>query len=113
LSDGLSGAKRVTVQVKNLRNHTDNVSVSLNLTGVPSGCTVFGSVPMIQLIAPFDKVKYLFFVQFECHSPAALGSYPLNVTAIAVHLIQPGDGIETLAQQTNNIVIDTALLKVV
>jgi len=42
-----------------------------------------------------------------------IGNYTLNITAVADHLIQLGDGDETLAQQKNNIASTTALLRIV
>jgi hypothetical protein len=102
MGDVLGRYMYVTGYVKNRSLHSDEVQMSLSVSGLPADCTV-GQIanPMLPPVGQFllmaDEVKPVVYrAQFLCDSSAVQGEYNLTVTFSADHLpvaSPPGDEV--------------------
>jgi len=94
LSDTMGHYMWVLSEVRNLGDHDESVSASLQIAGKPAGCS-----QDVQLILPGQNPftllawwgKWLLWrVRYECHAPAHGGIYPLQVTLCVDHVAHGG-----------------------
>jgi hypothetical protein len=108
ITDGSPTQMWAQYDITNARTHTEHTSNALTIGGFPAVCTKSGDttpfLPPTSLLALLggQTRTVVWVVTMTPVAGCATGLHTLTVTTAVDHLLQAGDGDETLAQQANN-----------